>query len=148
MQIESPFDALHEALASAVLIDLPDIEYWQRDWKAFRALSKELSASFGPDEGPGELRKRRPTNEEVRVMMFAETWGSTACGYGGMGGAAMTPAYTVIVSYGGVSAVYFGCGRLAYLVDHRDQSKKGRERFNADISRPGMASCGQEDRYK
>jgi hypothetical protein len=34
--------------------------------------------------------------------MFPQMWGSTALGFGGIGGAAMTSAYTVIV---------FGCNR-------------------------------------
>ena len=48
------------------------------------------------------------------VVMFQQTWGSTALGYGGIGGAVMTPAYTVVVSYENHMRVYFGGGRLVY----------------------------------
>jgi hypothetical protein len=58
--------------------------------------------------------------------MFPEVWGSTALGFGGMGGASMTPAYTVIVSRPNVAAVYWG-GGFAYAVEHT-------EAFVADIN--------------
>lgn len=147
MRDGDPFKQLHEAVAAATFRDLPDIEYWQRDWKAFRALPKEESAKLGPEGGPGKYERRRPTTDEASVIMFPQTWGSTACGYGGMRGSAMTTVYTILVSYGGVSCVYFGCGRLAYHIDHRKQSAKGREQFEADIAKANMAACGYEQRY-
>lgn len=50
------------------------------------------------------------------VEVFQQTWGSTALGFGGMGGATMTSANVVIVSLHGKSSVYFG-RRHAYTVD-------------------------------
>ena len=148
MRIGSPFDALHEAIASATHKDLPDIEYWNRDWMAYRKLSKDEQARLRPGEGPGETRKRRPGADEVEIVMFPQTWSSTALGYGGMGGAAMTPAYTVIVSDMNMFCVYFGCGRLAYAINGRKQSPEGRERFRADMTAQSMAHCGDEERYQ
>jgi hypothetical protein len=79
--------------------------------------------------------------------MFSQTWESTACGYGGMGGAAMTPAYTIIVSDNhGTSCVYFGCGRLAYRVS-RSASREGWERFMEDIRAKNLAGCGENSKY-
>lgn len=46
---------------------------------------------------------------------FPQTWSSTALGFGGIGGAAMTRAQTVIVGYGNHFVVYFG-PRFAYEV--------------------------------
>lgn len=131
MQLGSPFDALHAAIAAACATDLPAIKFWRRDWTAYNKLSKEDKAKLRPSEGPGEWVDRRPLADEVEVIMFAQTWGSTALGYGGMGGASMTPAYTVIVMHRHVACVYFGSGgRLAYSVPlARGDSAEFRDRM-------------------
>jgi len=149
MQIESPFEALHNAMSHAVMVDLPDIRYWQRDWVAYRALpKKEADVIRGDGEGPGEWKTRRPLPSEVRVTMFDDIWPSTALGYGGIGGAAMTPAYTVIVSCDDVHCVYFGGGPLAYTVDRAKQSIIGAVHFDADLSKRHMVSKSEAHRYK
>lgn len=149
MHIESPFDALHNALSRAVLVDLPEIRYWQRDWTAFRKLPNlEVNAISEDGEGPGEWKTRRPLTSEVRVTMFEEVWSSTALGYGGIGGAAMTPAYTVIVSFNDVYCIYFGDGPMAYAVDRSNQSEVGALQFDNDLSKRNMASRSEAHRYK
>ena len=57
------------------------------------------------------------------IYCFLQTWGSTACGWGGMGGAAMTTTYTVAIhnEYFGIIAVFWG-GRLAYCVEANDKA--------------------------
>ena len=62
-------------------------------------------------------RKHRPSDVQV-VACFPQTWGSTALGFGGLGGQAITGAYTTIVSstLHGTYLVYFG-GRFAYRID-------------------------------
>lgn len=122
MRKENPLLALHEALASALMQDLPAVVYETRDFAA------EYQAR-PPGKGPRELAKgpaqpvimktvtRRPEASEVDVVLFSQMWGSTALGYGGLGGAAMTEAYTVVVMTREVACVYFGCGRLAYKVE-------------------------------
>ena len=52
---------------------------------------------------------------EVEMYMFPQTWGSTALGFGGIGGQAITSAYTTVVTDLGWYGVFFG-ERLAYLV--------------------------------
>lgn len=143
----SPFQALHEALASAVHQDLPSIRYWQRDWPAFQKLAAEERKKLGAADGPGDWAERRPSAAETLVTMFPQMWNSTACGYGGIGGAAMTTAYTIVVSFRGVSCVYFGCGRLAYALDEQIQSAKGGEQFRQDMSLGHLASCADAHRY-
>lgn len=49
------------------------------------------------------------------VHVFPQTWGSTALGFGGMGGASMSTANVVIIGAKGWATVYFG-GRHAYTV--------------------------------
>lgn len=46
---------------------------------------------------------------------FPQTWGSTALGFGGIGGAAMTTAQTYVVLANGSVFVYFG-SRFAYEI--------------------------------
>lgn len=72
---------------------------------------------------PMKTSTRRPEVGECEVhAMFAQTWGSTALGYGGIGGAAMTPAYTIVVrGPEGHLAIYWN-GNFAYLVDTRKQT--------------------------
>ena len=56
-------------------------------------------------------------NTEV-VAMFPQTWGSTALGFGGIGGQAVTSAYVVVVQGPCRDcAVYFG-SRFAYRIDN------------------------------
>lgn len=64
---------------------------------------------------------------------FPQTWGSTALGFGGIGGCAMTTAQTVIIGYGNRFEVYFG-GRFAYeVLDPNEQ-------FFSDMRKWRMAS--------
>lgn len=59
--------------------------------------------------------------DHVEWLAFPQTWGSTALGFGGMGGATMTTATTIVVRdrlgrsrrKGGKLLVYFG-GRFCY----------------------------------
>ena len=54
----------------------------------------------------------------ILVEVFPQTWGSTALGFGGVGGQAMTTAYTsVFYDQGQNYAVVFFDGRLAYIVN-------------------------------
>lgn len=137
MKTGSALEALAAAIHAACLRDLPIIRYRDRDWEAYRkhmdSLTREQrAAAISAERTTGELvgpfidKERRPHRQEVAVLMFEQTWPSTALGYGGMGGASMTSAYTVLVqSTAGDVAVYFGdAGRLAYVIpaEHaRDQ---------------------------
>ncbi|MGY3581384.1 hypothetical protein ACVIGB_000547 [Bradyrhizobium sp. USDA 4341] len=149
MRVGSPFDALHGALGAAVHRDLPDQKTWVRDWSAWQKLSKEEQSKLrlAGEQGPGQWRTRRPYDNEVSVVLFPQTWSSTALGYGGIGGQAMTEAYTVIVTDDRVSCVYFGGGRLAYNIDLSAQSAAGRARFAKDVAISMLAACGEEGRY-
>jgi len=150
MRLGTPFDALHEALAAAAHRDMPDLTYEDRDWDAWRALSKEeQGAAMRTDTIPRVSKTRRLVSDELEVVMFPQTWGSTATGYGGMGGAAVTSTYTIIVSYHHCYyCVYFGCGRLAYMLDHREMSHEGRENFRKDMADQNMADVRGSSRYR
>lgn len=135
---ENPIAAVAAALHAARLRDLPTIVYLDRDWDRhrewFSALTPQQRARIhdkerasGEAQGPTVERRRRPTEQECLVTVFPQLWGSTALGYGGIGGSAMTTAYTIVVEAPvvGQRAIYFGAsGRLAYLVpiggDHEE----------------------------
>jgi predicted Fe-S protein YdhL (DUF1289 family) len=150
MRIGLPFDPLHDAIASAVHCDLAEITYEDRDWETWRTLSKEEQTdAIRNHTAPMLTKTRRVYSDEIEVTMFPQTWGSTATGYGGMGGAAITSAYTIIVSYKMTTyCVYFGCGRLAYRVTWADMTPSGRDNFLSDMAARNMASVAKSGKYK
>lgn len=92
-----------------------------------------------------------PMKEEIRpavasdlevYAMFEQSWGSTALGFGGIGGQAISSAYTIII-WNGLSdyVVYFN-GRSAYRVN--DPNKK----FFEDVAGRSMASVREAGRYE
>lgn len=58
---------------------------------------------------------------DVDMHVVQQTWGNTACGWGGIGGQAFTTTYTVVFENSTLQtvAVYYN-GRLAYLADFDD----------------------------
>ena len=150
MRIGLPFDPLHDAIASAIHCDFPEITYEDRDWETWRTLSKEEQTDAIQNRTVPMLTKsRRVYSDEIEVTMFPQTWGSTATGYGGVGGSAMTGAYTIIVSYMMTTyCVYFGCGRLAYKLNWADMTPSGRDNFMKDMSARNMAAVAQSGKYK
>jgi hypothetical protein len=128
---DDPISVLHEALASAVHRDLPNIDYVLKRYKKWEA------GVHGPNKFPDcteELCTRRPYGSEVKVTMFLQRWPSTALGYGGLGGAAMTDAYTVLCTMGNITCVYFGGGRLAYRVDYSKMTYDQKSTWDTDIN--------------
>ncbi len=124
-------ESLAAAYYAALLLDLPAIEY--RQWTP--AMKKD---GVRPEEAP--LVPRRPTAEDVEVIHFNQTWGSTALGFGGMGGSAMTSAYTTVVTCGATAAVYFA-GRHAYTLP------KFNTKFIEDIMACAMSPRSDAGRY-
>lgn len=93
------------AIQSACLRDFPDFQPSGNDFrgKACKARRPDLHLIDG-------------------VEVFQQLWASTALGFGGVGGAAMTSANTVIVTGPmGEKAVYFG-GGFAYLIERPNKT--------------------------
>lgn len=148
--MSNPITALHEALSAAIYNDLPEYVYTERDWVEWHKMSKE-QRDKAIDEGtvPTTKHTRRPYTNEVDVTMFNQTWGSTALGYGGVGGQALTDAYTVIVEFLGIYCVYFGCGRLAYKIDPKELTSESYKNFAIDVQSHNMpAQYEISKRYK
>lgn len=154
MSTDTPIEILALSLHAACLRDLPEIRYRDRDWVAHRAMMDKLSkedraAHYGREKAAGQAegcyidRVRRPTPHDCTVAMFPQTWGSTSLGFGGIGGQAITEAYTVVVDSdrAGACAVYFG-GRFAYLVEHARQNPA----FRQDVFNQSMADCATAPR--
>lgn len=108
--VESLASAVYSALSNPEI--LPDIKFEHR----------------------GIDRMGRPSASDVEVIHFPQLWGSTALGFGGMGGAAMTTAYTTVIICRDNAAVFFD-GRHAYSIDNFDKS------FMKDVDRRSMAAC-------
>ncbi len=67
-----------------------------------------------------DLAKNQTKYPVFEIMaVFSQTWGSTALGFGGVGGQSMTSAYTTVIqNYDlGYAAVFFG-NIMAYIVLH------------------------------
>lgn len=84
-----------------------------------------------------------PTLDDFELHTFEQTWGSTALGFGGFGGQAMTSARTYVFIPIGINQkcfVYFA-DRFAYAVDYS-------EKFMEDILKRNVAAVSESDKYK
>lgn len=135
MRTENQIQSLTDALYSAIYKDMNDIVYKDRDFSQ-RKVGIPLS------ELPTVEKKRRPRMDEIEVYgMFLQTWGSTALGFGGMGGSAISAAYTIVLRCNySEFAVYFG-GRLAYKITNPS------ELFYEDVRMNNMKSVTEASKY-
>lgn len=92
----------------------------------------------------GDPSPRRPYASELSVYaMFPQTWGSTALGFGGVGGQSFTTAYTVVISNQEFNefCVYFG-GRFAYRIDNPNRQ------FFEDVANQGLKEQSKSAKYR
>lgn len=146
MHKQNPILTLHEALSAATLRDLANEHYDVTDWNAALELQKTISAEEYQEHQrkrtlPTKSMTRRPDASEVDVVLFPQLWGSTALGYGGLGGAAMSWAYTVIAMTGAEACVYFGGGHLAYRVQFAKMTNQQRKAWDTALAQHDMPSC-------
>lgn len=67
-----------------------------------------------------DYTEEKPTIDDFELYTFEQTWGSTALGFGGVGGQAMTSARTYVfvpVTCNQKCFIYFA-GRFAYKTDY------------------------------
>lgn len=79
---------------------------------------------------------------DFSIYTFEQTWGSTALGFGGMGGQAMTTANTIVlvpIKNNQDCFVYFA-GRFAYSVPYSNT-------FGDDVKNYRMASVNGMSKY-
>lgn len=121
--LTSPIEDLAAAVHHACAFGFDPISYEDRDWEQYRSGNKDARIT----------KVRRPTKYDIEVIaMFPQTWGSTALGFGGIGGAAMTTTYTIVIRSGIEFCVYFG-EQFAYRVKCRGQE------IYEDIHKQSMA---------
>ena len=126
-QATNPIETLHAAMAHAAYVAFSDYVYQDRDWAkhdAWRATLKreEMKTAVAPADCFVEKTRKHTDYDMTVAAMFVQTWGSTALGFGGIGGAAITSAYVCVIESDliGQYAVYFG-GRLAYVIDRPNE---------------------------
>jgi len=90
---------------------------------------------------PDKTISRRPNAYDIEVYSFPQSWGSTALGFGGVGGQAITTAQTTVVISSPGAAVYFG-RRLAYVIQNVNV------RFGKDLASFNMAEVRQRFKYE
>ncbi len=136
-----PIETLSACVHHAALSALPDLVYEEVDSKALFQLSAQERQELRRREQEGDSSAmpkrqvvRRPTAEECEATaMFPQTWGSTALGFGGLGGQAMTRAYTIVIQGpDGTLAVYWN-GRLGYLIPATGPSEEQRQAWKEDL---------------
>ena len=77
----------------------------------------ERMLQFSKDKKYMDQDSLRAWNK-INIHIVLQMWGSTACGWDGMGGSAMTESYTTVIESlnGGSIFVYYG-GKLAYVAE-------------------------------
>lgn len=80
---------------------------------------------------------------EFELTVFLQTWGSTTLGFGGIGGQAITSAYTTVIweENTGFYGVFFG-ERLAYVI------KNPNDLFIEDLRKQRMNECSKSGVYR
>ena len=123
---------LHMVMAHAVYEGFPEYEYESRDFN-------------NPDRDARVVKKTRHTEYNLTVKaMFPQVWSSTAMGFGGIGGQAITTAYTTVVEsdIDASCCVYFG-GQFAYRIERPN------EQFFEDLMKQQMTQVsGAKKRYE
>lgn len=145
---DDPISTLAKSLASAQYQDLPKVKDSRRkvDSKSFSGDRMNTESYNKWKESAYETFERNHFENEMYVhSMTLQMWGSTALGFGGMGGSAMTKAYTIIIGsrFHHVLCVYFG-GHFAYSLD---MDKNDIVKLNEDIAKYNIASVAEKDRY-
>lgn len=126
---EYPIENLAGAVHHSAMAAFSMIEYETRDW-------------YAPERTMVQTSRPHTAADVIVEAMFPQTWGSTALGFGGLGGQSITTAYTIIVSsmYTGEYAVYFG-RRHAYTL------QRPNERFFKDMADRRMLRVSESKEY-
>lgn len=135
MHLGNGISDLHHAYAHAVYKGFPEYEYEDRDWEHYNKTKEDRRIK----------KKAQHTEYHISIYaMFPQTWSSTSLGFGGIGGQAITSAYTTILEseQGSGFCVYFG-GQFAYRIEHPNTV------FLEDVARRSMSAVsGAKKRYE
>lgn len=129
MRLENSIRDLAASIYGAIHLHLPNIKY------------EHLTPQERREGKEPQIKERRPYESEIEVYMFPQTWGSTTLGFGGIGGQAITTAYTtVVVCQENNSASIFFAGRHAYTVPVTSTLMK-------DILTHSIVECSKSNKY-
>jgi hypothetical protein len=127
MNATNPIETLAGCMAHAAYEAFPEYKYQDRNWAMhdkWRATltREEMKTAVAPPECFVEKTRKHTFYDLTVYSMFPQTWSSTALGFGGIGGQAITSAYVCIIESNlvGGHAVYFG-GRLAYVINRPNE---------------------------
>jgi hypothetical protein len=127
MNATNPIETLAGCMAHAAYEAFPEYKYQDRNWamhdKWRSTLTREeMKTAVAPPECFVEKTRKHSFYDLTVHNMFPQTWSSTALGFGGIGGQAITSAYVCVIESNlvGGYAVYFG-GRLAYVIDRPNE---------------------------
>jgi hypothetical protein len=141
MNATNPIETLAGCMAHAAYEAFPEYKYQDRNWakhdKWRSTLTREeMKTAVAPADCFVEKTRKHSFYDLTVYNMFPQTWSSTALGFGGIGGQAITSAYVCIIESNlvGGYAVYFG-GRLAYVINRPN------EKFIEDIERHRMVDA-------
>jgi hypothetical protein len=141
MNATNPIETLAGCMAHAAYEAFPEYKYQDRVWakhdKWRSTLTREeMKTAVAPADCFVEKSRKHSFYDLTVYSMFPQTWSSTALGFGGIGGQAITSAYVCIIESNlvGGYAVYFG-GRLAYVINRPN------EKFIEDIQRHRMVDA-------
>jgi len=130
----SPIETLAGCMAHAAYEAFPEYKYQDRNWALhdrWRATltREEMKTAVAPPECFVEKTRKHTFYDLTVYAMFPQSWGSTALGFGGIGGQAITSAYVCVIESNlvGGYAVYFNA-RLAYVINRPN------EKFMTDIA--------------
>jgi hypothetical protein len=130
----NPIETLAGCLAHAAYEAFPEYKYQDRNWALhdrWRATltREEMKTAVAPPECFVEKTRKHTFYDLTVYAMFSQSWGSTALGFGGIGGQAITSAYVCVIESNlvGGYAVYFNA-RLAYVINRPN------EKFMTDIA--------------
>ena len=132
---------LSNAFAHAMYKGFAEYEYETVDFAAMADWTMEQRKN---NPRPVIKATRQHTSNDIEVYaMFSQTWSSTALGFGGLGGQAITDAYTIVLRSDllGEYCVYFG-GSFAYNI------KKPNEKFFQDVAKLYMAPVREKTEYE
>jgi hypothetical protein len=145
--LTEPVQCLSNVLGHAQYSDVfENISYVDRNWDNWRKLTPDEKAKHANSTKESQPtlwaeHSRSPRLDEIHVVgFFPQMWGSTALGFPGIGGAAMTDAYTVVLKCGKQYAVYFG-GTYAYCVTEPN------EKFFEDLAKRNMERVSNSYEY-
>jgi hypothetical protein len=141
MNATNPIETLAACMAHAAYEAFSDYKYQDRNWDKYRKWQDEVfnklsqeekkklydeerrtNVHMGPPDTTVEKSRKHSLYDLTVYSMFPQTWSSTALGFGGIGGQAISSAYVCIIESNlvGGYAVYFG-GRLAYVIDRPNE---------------------------